>query len=85
LLAPGQMTTTTTTISPSLACTDIPTIANGYVSAATYIQNVNNVITRQIEFTCGTGYSHLNTSGSRSVSCTNGVWSTLPVCARMLS
>lgn len=61
-------------------CNDTPSIVNGFVSNTTAVQFSNNQFRRQIHFTCFPEFMHVNTSGQRWVSCTNGVWDPLPVC-----
>jgi len=78
----GQGSLTTQQVSSN--CDNVPSVANGYVSNETFIQYANNSYQRQVEFRCNPGYMHVNTSGRRLVSCNNGVWDPLPVCARML-
>ncbi len=82
-LAPGQVTTTT--VQTSQSCTNVPSVANAYVANATATQFSNNTYVVNILFACNPGFVHVNTSGSRLVTCSNGVWSTLPVCVGMLS
>ena len=91
----AQSTTTTTTttaknqggvttVAYSATCSTVPTVANAYISSATSIQYSNNVYVRKVVYTCNPGYTRVSTSGQPSVSCTNGVWETLPVCTGML-
>jgi hypothetical protein len=84
LLVSGQVTTTTTA-APSGYCPNIPSVANAYVSAATYVQYGNNRYPSQVEFTCAIGYYRARASGQSVVSCTNGIWDPLPFCAGILS
>jgi hypothetical protein len=65
-------------------CGDVPVVANGYASNATSIQYNNNIYQRNVQFTCYPGYVRVNSSGQSWVSCSNGVWDPLPVCAGML-
>ena len=76
-------TKTTTTLSP-LPCVGMPSVPHAYISNSTLMQLSNNSHRGQVHFTCNLGYTHVKESGERWVSCTNGVWSTLPVCAGIL-
>lgn len=77
-----SMMTTTTTITP-LRCVSKPFVPNAYISNETLVNFPNNAYQGQVYFTCNPGYRHVNTSGTRWVTCTNGVWSALPVCEGM--
>jgi hypothetical protein len=78
----GQVVTTTMQTSGN--CANVPSVANAYVANATSTQYSNNTYVIRIEFACNPGYVHVNTSGRQLVTCTNGVWSALPVCAGKL-
>ena len=80
--APGQVTTTAAQTSQS--CTNVPTVANAYVADATTQYSSTGYVV-SILYACNPGFVHVNTSGSRRVNCSSGVWSTLPVCVGMLS
>ncbi|CAF4644759.1 unnamed protein product [Rotaria sp. Silwood1] len=69
-----------TTRPSSLKCTEVPIVANSYVSSATSIQYSNNTYQRKVEFKCNPGYTYVSTSGQLVVWCTNGVWDRLPIC-----
>ncbi|CAF2947521.1 unnamed protein product [Rotaria sp. Silwood2] len=73
---PGSLTT----IPSSLKCTEVPIVANSYVSSSTAIQFSNNAYQRRVEFKCNPGYTYVSTSGQLVVWCMNGVWDRLPVC-----
>ncbi|CAF3535250.1 unnamed protein product [Adineta steineri] len=71
----------TTTKESSADCAKVPSIKNGNVSSTTYSRHNNTIYSSKVEYVCMAGYTHLNTSGQLSVSCINGVWDPLPVCA----
>ncbi|CAF0831335.1 unnamed protein product [Adineta steineri] len=71
----------TTTKESSADCAKVPSIANGNISSTTYSRQNNSIYSSKVEYVCMAGYTHLNTSGQLSVSCINGIWDPLPVCA----
>lgn len=88
LSSQGTMASTTrtpapvTTVSnqPTATCVDIPPVANAIVANATALQRNNMIFSRSVEYRCNPGFVHLEASGRRFVSCTDGRWDPLPMC-----
>ncbi|CAM4853201.1 unnamed protein product [Rotaria socialis] len=78
---PVCLANSATTVKHSSNCDYVPNVANSYISMATPIQFINNQYQRKIQFACNPGYAFTSTSGQSLVSCLNGVWDPLPVCA----